>query len=351
MSLGDHLEELRTRLIRALIGIAITSAITLYFGRHLVAWIIRPLAQVLRSQGFSPTAQFFSPATAFTIYIKVSLIAGLIVALPWVLYQLWKFIESGLYAHERRVAMTLLPFSSFMAALGVLFMYYIMLPVCLVFLIGFAGSYPAPDMDTNPTPNPVMHWITDAVASYAGSRTTDDAPADDADDASDAGPSALAQPEADAPTPPALTQLPILSTDPATPTPGQAWIKMPERELRIALAGKTLSYAPIVGVSLLQPNMEIGQYISFVTLLTLGMVVAFQLPVAMLILGWTGLVSPQMLHQYRKYCVFGCFALGAVFTPADPISMFILAMPLWLLFEVGLVLMRVTYRKPEAPLV
>jgi sec-independent protein translocase protein TatC len=84
-----------------------------------------------------------------------------------------------------------------------------------------------------------------------------------------------------------------------------------------------------------------------VTWLALGVVIAFQLPVVMLILGWSQLVSPYWLAQYRKYCVFACFALGAIFTPADPVSMLVLALPLWGLFELGVLLMKLTYRQPE----
>jgi sec-independent protein translocase protein TatC len=136
----------------------------------------------------------------------------------------------------------------------------------------------------------------------------------------------------------------ILEQNPAEPVDGQAWVKVPERELRIHLGEQTYRFLPFQNRSMVQPMMDVNQYLGFVTFLALGVVIAFQLPVVMLILGWSGLVSPRWLAQYRKYCIFGCFVLGTLFTPADPISMLMLAMPLWGLFELGILLMRLTYR-------
>jgi len=66
------------------------------------------------------------------------------------------------------------------------------------------------------------------------------------------------------------------------------------------------------------------------------------LPVLMLVLGWTGVVRAETISQSRRYCIFGCFVAGALLTPADVLSMLLLAIPLWGLFEFGLLLMRVT---------
>lgn len=329
MSFGEHLEELRYRLILALIGPVVTSLVTLAVGRHIVAWLVVPLARTLRGAGLAPQTYFLSPAGAFSAYLKVSLVAGLILAAPWVVYQLWKFIESGLYQNERKVAVTVLPFSAAMAAVGVVFLYYVMLPVCLVFLITFSSNFPPPTIPPSGEGDP-MAWLTNLTARFSGG------PAE---------PEVTGAPDAPPPVP-ALVQLPVLDADPPDPVEGQAWIYRPRLELRVFFGGQINSYSPLAGRSLVQPLIELGQYIHFVVLLGLGIIVAFQLPVVLLILGWSGVVSPAMLSRYRKYCVFVCFVLGAVFTPADPVSMFVLALPLWGLFEVGLLLMRLTYRPP-----
>ncbi|MEZ6192733.1 MAG: twin-arginine translocase subunit TatC [Phycisphaerales bacterium] len=142
MSFGDHLEDLRRRLLLALIGPVVTSVFGLIYGREIVGWLVRPLAQVLIFFGLPPQVYNFAVTTGFSVYMKVGLIAGLVIAAPWAVYQLWKFIESGLYANEKKAAYWVAPFSSVMSLLGLLFMYYILLPITLAFLIFFSIGYP-----------------------------------------------------------------------------------------------------------------------------------------------------------------------------------------------------------------
>lgn len=333
MSFGEHLEELRWRIILALLGPVVTCLVTLYFGRQIVAWLVIPLARALRSLGEAPQTYFLSPAGGFAVYLKVSIVAGIVLASPWMVYQIWKFVQAGLYQHERRVAITILPFSTLMAALGVVFLYYVMLPVCLVFLLTFASNFPAPTMNTSGEGDP-MRWLTDLTGAFSGGRDVEESPGPEVAEGSPPAPVA----------PAALAQIPVLAQDPPSPGQGDMWIYKPLLELRVFFDGQIHSFVPLGGRSLVQPMMEVGQYIHFVVMLALGLIIAFQLPVVMLIFGWTGVVQPALVSRYRKYGVFACFAVGAIFTPADPISMFVLAMPLWGLFEVGLLLMRLTYR-------
>jgi len=331
MSFGDHLEDLRHRLILALLGPAISSVLGLVYGRQIVGWLVKPLAQVLQYFGLPPQTYNLAVTTGFSVYMKVGLIVGLVIASPWVVYQIWKFIESGLYDHEKRAAYWVAPFSAVMSVLGVLFLYYILLPITLAFLIFFTTGFPPPDA-SGPPRDGVIGWV---LGAYGEPQT----------------PVVIEDP-AEAPTnvSPAPSTFPVMDEDPAEPINGQAWIKQPEGQLRVHINGKTLTYIPLVGRSMLAPMIEIGQYIGFVTMLALAVVISFQLPVIMMILGWTGLVEASWLGKYRKYCIFVCFVIGAMLTPADPISMFALAMPLWCLFELGLVVMRFTSskEKPEA---
>lgn len=334
MSFGEHLEELRYRVILALCGPVVTTLIALFFGRDLVAWLVRPLAQVLRSTGLPPQTYNFTVAGGFAIYIKVSVVAGLILAAPWIVYQFWKFIQSGLYQHERRVVLILLPFSTAMAALGVAFHYYVLLPISLMFLVAFSTGYPPPPVDAPPM-NPVMQRLMDTVARAGGARAVDAPPTLSEAPAPDVRESVLGQ-------------VPVLSEDPPEPRAGEAWIKLPERELRVYFDGRVQRFAPTAGQSLVQPFVEVRWYINFVVLTALGLVIAFQLPVVMLVLGRTGLIDPAAVASARKYCVLGCAGLSAVLTPSDPISMLVLALPLWGLFEAGLLLMRWTDRRRAA---
>ncbi len=331
MSFGDHLEDLRRRLVLALLGPLVTSAVGLIYGREIVGWLVRPLAQVLQYFGLPPQTYNLAVTTGFSVYMKVGLIVGLIIASPWVCYQLWKFIESGLYEHERHAAILVAPFSSLMSVLGVLFMYYVLLPMTLAFLIFFTTGFPPPDAQ-GPPQGGLIGWVLSAYGSPRTPVTTlTDAP-----------------PNLD-PAPGSTTLFQTLTTDPPSPIEGQAWIKQPEGQLRIHISGQTITYVPLIGQSMLAPMIEIGQYISFVTMLMLGVVISFQLPVVMMILGWSRLIAPETFSKYRRYCIFVCFVLGALLTPADPISMFALALPLWGLFELGLVVMRIAYRKPQEP--
>ena len=336
MSFGDHLEDLRRRLFLALLGPLVTSALGLIYGRQIVGWLVKPLAQVLQYFGLPPQTYNLAVTTGFAVYMKVGLIVGLIVSSPWICYQLWKFIESGLYDHERKAALWVAPFSAVMSMLGVVFMYYVLLPITLAFLIFFTTGFPPPD-NSGPPDRGLIGWVLSAYGppEIPGGETDVDQPPP-ADGAGDNNTSAS-------------TVFPILTEDPAEPMQGQAWIKQPEGQFRVHVNGRTQTYIPLVGQSMLAPMIEIGQYISFVSMLMLGVVISFQLPVVMLILGWSGLIDPSWLSKYRRYCIFVCFALGALLTPADPISMVAMAMPLWGLYELGLLLMRFSYRRAKEP--
>lgn len=334
MSFGDHLEELRMRLLLALAGPLLVSAVTLYYGRSLVSWLQRPLAQVQAALDLPTQTYAFTPLTGFAVYMKVSLVTGLIVAFPWIAYQLWKFVESGLYAHERRVAYIIAPFSAVMSVLGVLFLYYLLLPISLAFFLFFNSSFPPPDVP-DPGEGGLWQTITGLTIRSSGFDNRDE------------NTELIAPPiTVDADTPP--MQLPMLLDDPAEPVDGQVWIKLPEHELRTFISGKIYRYLPFQIGSSVQSMLGLNDYINLVALLALGVVVAFQLPVVMLILGWSGFIDPRWLGRYRKYCVFGCAAIGAILTPADPISMLVLAIPLYALFELGLLLMRLAYHRPTA---
>jgi Sec-independent protein secretion pathway component TatC len=207
-----------------------------------------------------------------------------------------------------------------MVVLSMLFMYFIMLPICIWFLIGFATSYPPVGEDN---PGLVMQWIGQTVRKE----------------------------QAVEPSPVATEQqlvIPIVPDDPPSPREGQMWIKSPQGHLRIHIAGQTRNFVPATGDrSLMRPLIDINEYISFVTLLALGNLVAFQMPVFIFILGWTGLVDPKLLSKYRRHCVFICFFLGMILTPADPLSMLVLAFPLWGLYELGMLAAGYVYPRRE----
>jgi len=315
MHFGDHLEDLRYRVILALAGVAVVCAGTLVFGRRIVAWLCQPLLEAQLAAHVTAQAYTLSPVSGFAVYLKVSMIAAVILAMPWVLYQFWWFFAAGLYPKERKAVLLLAPFSAVMTLMGTLFMYYVMLPVCLWFLISFSTSFP------------IIHESQPPLIFSALNQAVSENTPPPQDLANSMSP----------------TLIPVLKRSPAQPTEGQVWIDRSLRQIRIYLDGQT-QVVPFQSPSLISPLIEIGQYINFVLVLAVGIVVSFQLPVAMLIVGWWGLVDPVLVARYRKYCVFVCFASGMVLTPSDVLSMLLLAFPLWGLFEFGLVLMRMVYR-------
>ena len=319
MDVGDHLEELRRRLIYALVGVVVASAVTLVFGKQIVSWLCLPLIQAQRSANVPAQTYTLTPIAGFAAYMKVSLVAAIIVASPWVVYNIWRFFESGLYPRERRAMILLAPFSAVMTTVGVLFMYYIMLPVSLWFLISFSASFPLTDQSNQSfmfsVINPPTVSLTQPSGNTAALKTRP-------------------------------TVIPLLNENPPAPIEGQLWLKMPEQQLRFYIDGQ-IRTLPLHTATLINPMIEIGQYINFVSVMAVGIVVAFQLPVIMLILGWWSIVDPHLLSRYRKYCVLGCFGIGMVLTPADVLSMMLLAFPLWGLFEFGLALMKMAHRRSE----
>ncbi len=234
MSLGDHLEELRTRLLLALAGLAVGFIICLVFGRYIIGFIKAPYTQVMGQQAQLTT---LAPAEVVVSYIKICLISGLIVSSWWVFYQVWMFVAAGLYTHEKRYVHLAVPFSAVLFVTGALFFLFVVAPLCLRFFIKFGD---------------------------------------------------------------------ILSLQ-------RTW---------------TLQY-----------------YVSFITHLMLVFGLAFQTPNAIFFLNKTGLVSLKALRRSRKYVLLAIVVLAAMATPPDVVSQIALAVPLYALFELGIVLSYIASRR------
>ncbi len=226
MSLGDHLEELRSRLLLALAGLVVGTVICLLFGTRIIVFVQGPYNNLMPGHPLSALA----PADAFIGYMKISLISGLILSSPWVFYQLWMFVAAGLFPNEKRYVHIAVPFCASLFIAGALFFIYIVAPFSLAFFLKFGD---------------------------------------------------------------------------------------------------------IINVA---PNWTFQKYVSFVTILMLVFGVAFQTPIAIFFLNRTGLVSLQALRRSRKFVLLGIFVVAAMATPPDVVSQITLAVPLYLLFELGILL-------------
>ncbi|WP_131786236.1 twin-arginine translocase subunit TatC [Protofrankia symbiont of Coriaria ruscifolia] len=152
MSLTEHLRELRNRLAKALIALAVATAVCFYFEPHIFNFLKDPycsLPKDIRS-GVDGQCQlaFFGILDAFMIRLKISLIAGAVVSAPVWLYQLWSFITPGLHRHERRWSLTFVGFSLVLFALGGFFA-YLTLSKGLELLLGFSGDGLVSILDVN----------------------------------------------------------------------------------------------------------------------------------------------------------------------------------------------------------
>jgi len=138
MSFLEHLEELRTRIIRALIGIAVAFGVSLLFCDRLWDFVRQPATQALKNLGVNPPdlAQI-TPMEGFNIiWFKLPIVCAIFLASPWVLYQVWAFISPGLYQREKRFATPFILCSAGLFILGGLFAYFVAFRFALTFLLG-----------------------------------------------------------------------------------------------------------------------------------------------------------------------------------------------------------------------
>lgn len=292
MPLGEHLNELRRRIIFALYGLVPILCVALYFGKPLLAVVIAPVKAALVQASQSPDLISTAPFETFNTYFKVSLIAAVLVGAPWLLYQLWLFVAPGLYDRERRFVYFLLPLSLVLTALGVAFFYYVILPIILHFLIGFQANV----------------GLTKPV-------------------------------EGDLPPGVVLPQLPVLAFDPKGVPEGSMYLNSDLRQIRVRLNDQWLS-SPLTFGAGVRADYRVSETVSMVLLLSLAFAGGFQMPVVVLVLGWARIVSIEALSKNRKYALFACSILAALLTPADPFSMLLMMIPLYGLYELGIMLLR-----------
>lgn len=143
MSFFDHLDELRQRLLIAIAAVGAGASVGLYFADKIYDILSWPMLDALRRNGLEDRLVFTSPTAPIMLYIHLGLLAGVFLAAPVVMYELWMFIAPGLYRHERRLALPFVVFSVALFALGGLFAYKIALPYSLIFLVGIGKGFRA----------------------------------------------------------------------------------------------------------------------------------------------------------------------------------------------------------------
>ncbi|MCI0513530.1 quinolinate synthase NadA [candidate division KSB1 bacterium] len=129
----DHLEELRMRLIKCFVAVFAGAIVVYSFSGDLLKILVMPYV----STGHENKLIFLDPSGGFMIYLEIALFGGIIVSVPVIFYQLWRFIAPGLYARERGMTLTIIAVSTFSFIVGAIFAYFIMAPIALKFLLGF----------------------------------------------------------------------------------------------------------------------------------------------------------------------------------------------------------------------
>jgi sec-independent protein translocase protein TatC len=296
MSLGDHLEELRKRIMFSIFGLLPLFITGLYFGKMLLAFLMTPMERALRAEGLNTRFLATSMFETFTTWIMVAFLVTLIFGLPWVLYQGWRFVAPGLYSHERRFVYVLMPLSITLSVAGVLFMYFLALPTMLAFFVHFTTNLEPPSPGPSILPPGVV-----------------------------------------------IPSIPMLPGDPPEPVPGQYWFNETLGQIRMCIGMN--GTAPILhGVALersasIVQMPKLGEYLNQFLMLGVMFAAAFQAPVVVLLLGWVGIITVETLKKNRRMVIFIIAAIAAVVTPPDPISMLLLAVPLYILFEFGVLLL------------
>jgi sec-independent protein translocase protein TatC len=150
MSFLEHLEELRSRLLKALAGMGIAFGVCLFLGPQLWDIIRQPAKRALENLHQPPDLVLINPMDSFQIiWMKIPLLCAIFVSSPWVLYQVWAFIAPGLYRREKRWAAPFVISSSLLFILGGLFAYFVAFRYGLEFLLGLGiggGIRPGVDM-------------------------------------------------------------------------------------------------------------------------------------------------------------------------------------------------------------
>lgn len=305
MSFGDHLEELRFRLILCLV-VPLPLAIVLFaFASGIRNFLTEPALRAMAANGLPARMQALGPAEVLTTDLKLSLVGAIVLSAPWILWQAWKFIEPGLYLNERRFIHLLIPGSAGLTLAGLGFLYFVMLPLMLQVLISFGVPGPTDAFGIPDGQDRIERIETSGAALF-----------------------------------------PIRTEPPANPAPGEVWINPETSELvmvvpvrddeeRFELLSTSLNRAGTIA-----QEFRLGEYIGFVLTLALAVAIAFQMPLVILLLGWVGLADRRFLQRNRRYALLICALLGAILTPADVLSMILLLIPLYLLYEVGILLLR-----------
>jgi sec-independent protein translocase protein TatC len=153
MTFWEHLEELRKRLVRATLAYVLGAGVAWYFREPILLWVTAPFTEAWSTSHIpgAPALHFAAPAALFMAYLKLSLLGGLVLSLPFILYQLWAFVAPGLYARERRYGLLFVVSSCVLFVCGSLFGFRFAFAPAFEYFLSFAGPVGGAAFQVTPT--------------------------------------------------------------------------------------------------------------------------------------------------------------------------------------------------------
>ena len=139
----EHLAELRTRLIRAVLAFVIAMVVCFPFAETILNFLAAPIAEILRSRGENPQLIFTAPQEKFFVLIRISVIGGFAFSFPVIAHQLWRFVAPGLYQSEKNAFLPFILASPALFLMGAAFAHFVVTPLAMNFFIGFSDAIPA----------------------------------------------------------------------------------------------------------------------------------------------------------------------------------------------------------------
>jgi len=321
MTLGEHLEELRSRAIKLLIGLLAGFIICFTWRNRLMQLLLGPTFAVLRKHGLGAELVALDPMEPFMTTLRTAAILGFILSAPYGLYQIWAFVAAGLYKHERRFVNRFIPVSITLFMSGSMFFLVIVMPIMLNFLIGFMETVPSFD------PGSMLF----------GDRLVPSKP-----------PIVSSRPAVPYPNTPGI---PVLDTTPDTIPDGFVWIDAKTRELKIHAGNETLVVVtkPETTMNTIKPTFSMRNTIDFTLQMAASFGIGFQVPVVVAFLATVGIASSEKMAKSRRMVWFVMSIAAALVTPSpDPGTMLLLLVPMILLFEAGLLAARTIEKRKAA---
>ncbi|GMV97578.1 MAG: twin-arginine translocase subunit TatC [Phycisphaerae bacterium] len=317
MTLGEHLEELRTRLVRALVAMAV-GAIACWVFRGYAMWLLtRPVYAALDKHEMPRDLYQLTAEGPFVLEFKIMFLVGFVITAPYGLAQLWGFVAAGLYPTERRWVRRFVPVSIALFFIGAFFMLFVVAPVMMDFFIGYRKEYPDP-----------TEWLPDALKPAPTLIQTTLPPA----------------------TQPAWpTSMPAFTKDPPHPPEGTLWLNQAAHEIRVRFGEKVYSLGPLTPASKgnrVIPLLSLPESVILILQMMAAFGIGFQMPVVVSLLTIIGIAEARDMARLRRHVYFVIAIASAVITPSpDVFSMMALMIPMVALFEVGLLAARFIERE------